>query len=385
MTCATSLIEKARELAPLVREARDIGEHDRRMPSSLVDAFHEARLFRMMIPQEVGGLQVDPVTSTKVVEIIAAADGAAGWNLMIGMTYGMWASRLPLHEAQTIFGPPDTVVAGATRPVGRLRNENGGFVATGRWSFASGISHSTWLLGGCTAYEGDAPKKTATGQDDVRLVFFPIQAGKLIDTWQTGGMRGTGSQDYAIEDLFIPAERVIPLFGPSRLDAPLYRVPQMALLDTSMAAVSLGIARTAIDTLVDLAGGKKSHGFASAPAHRSTIQADVGRAEAVVRAARAWLYGSLEETWQNVQAGREVSIEQAGQLRLARTNAVTASVQAVDLMYSAAAGTAVYSKSPLDRCFRDVHVAAQHVALHPSNYETCGRVILGLPPGRPTL
>jgi alkylation response protein AidB-like acyl-CoA dehydrogenase len=159
----------------------------------------------------------------------------------------------------------------------------------------------------------------------------------------------------------------------------------MVLLDSAMAAVPLGIARTAIETFIDLAGGKKSHGFASAPAHRSTIQADVGCAEAVLRAARAWLYGSIEETWNDVQAGCEISVRQTALLRLARANAVTASTQAVDLMYCAAAGTAVYRKSPLDRCFRDVHVAAQYVALHPSNYEACGRVVLGLPPDRAAL
>ncbi len=195
-------------------------------------------------------------------------------------------------------------------------------------------------------------------------------------------MRGTGSHDYEIGDLFIPADRVIRLDAPPRVADPLYLMPQMALLDSAMAAVPLGIARTAIDAFVDLAGGKTSHGFADAPANRLTIQADVGRAEAVLRAARTWLYASVEEAWNDVRAGRPISVRQTALLRLARANALTASVQAVDLMYGAAAGSAVYGKSPLDRCFRDVHVAAQHVALHGSNYEICGRVMLGLPPGR---
>lgn len=385
MACEIPLLEKAQEVTQLIREARDLSEQQRRMPSSVVAAFHEAKLFRLMIPLDVGGLQVDPITSTKVVESIAAVDGAAGWNLMIGMTYGMWASRLPLDVARTIYSAADAVVAGAMRPVGRARGVDGGFIASGRWSFASGIGHSTWLLGGCVVYDGDAPIKTATGDPAVRLVFFPAQEGETIDTWDTGGMRGTGSHDYAIQELFIPAERTLPLYAPSRLDDPLYRMPQMALLDSAMAAVCLGIARNAIEAFIDLAGGKKSHGFASAPAHRPTIQADVGRAEALLQAARAWLYGSIEETWNHAQAGREISVRETALLRLARANAVTASTQAVDLMYCAAAGTAIYSKSPLDRCFRDVHVAAQHVALHPSNYETCGRVVLGLSPDRRAL
>jgi indole-3-acetate monooxygenase len=379
------LLEKARRIVPLIREARDAGERDRRLPASVLAAFHEAKLFRMMIPGELGGLQVDPVTSTEVIELISAADGAAGWNLMIGMAYGMWAAHLPLEVARAIWGPVDAVVAGATRPVGTLHAVDGGFRASGRWTFASGINHSKWLLGGGVVYEGGAPKKSPSGAPETRLVFFPAMDGEVIDTWEAGGMRGTGSHDYAIKDVFIPSERVIPIYGPPRLDDLLYRMPQMALLDSAMAAVPLGIARTAIDTFVDLAGGKKSHGFASTSANRPTIQADVGRAEAVLQAARAWLYRSIEETWNDVQAGREIDARRTALLRLARANAVTASVQAVDLMYGAAAGTAVYSKSPLDRCFRDVHVASQHVAIHASNYEVCGRVMLGLPAERPVL
>jgi alkylation response protein AidB-like acyl-CoA dehydrogenase len=381
----TVLIAKARKIVPLILEARDAGERQRRLPASVLAALHEAELFRMMIPRDVGGLQVDPITSTEVVETIAAADGATGWSLMIGMAYGLWAARLPLDAARTIYGAANAVVAGALRPVGRLRPVEGGVVASGHWTFASGINHSKWWLGCCVVYEADMPKKSPSGETETRLVFFPAEQGELIDSWDAGGMRGTGSHDYAVKDVFIPAERVILVYGPSRLADPLYRMPQMVLLDSAMAAVPLGIARTAIDTFVQLAGGKKSHGFANVPAARPTIQADVGRAEAVLHAARAWLYRSLEETWRDVQAGREIGIRQTTLLRLARANAVTASIEAVDLMYAAGAGTAVYSKSPLDRCFRDVHVAFQHVALHPSNYEVCGRVMLGLPPDRTVL
>jgi alkylation response protein AidB-like acyl-CoA dehydrogenase len=369
----------------LIHEVRDDGEQQRRLPASVLAALHEASLFRMMIPRDVAGLQVDPITSTEVVETIAAADGATGWNLMIGMAYGLWAARLPLDAARTIYGNVDAVVAGALRPIGKLTAVERGFIASGHWTFASGINHCKWWLGSCLLYEGDMPKKSESGALEIRLAFFPAEAGELIDTWDAGGMRGTGSHDYAIKDLFIPADRVIPLAGPSRLADPLYRLPQMALLDSAMAAVPLGIARSAIDTFVELAGAKKSAGFTSVPAARPTIQADVGRAEALVQSARAWLYGSITQAWNDAQAGREIDVRQTALLRLARINAVTASLQAVDLMYAAAAGTAVYSKSPLDRCFRDVHVAAQHVSIHPSNYELCGRIMLGLPPDRPLL
>ncbi len=382
---SSALLDEARRLAPLIRDNRDVSERERRLPPPVLAALHQAGLFRMLIPSDVGGLQVDPATAMSVVETIAAADGAAGWNLMIGVAYGVWASRLPLGLAQKIYGAADAVVAGALRPTGRARVAEGGFVVDGRWSFASGIDHSQWWLGGCVVHDGDTPRHNADGSPQTRLVFFPAQDGERIDTWHSGGMRGTGSHDYAVEDLFVPADRTLAADAPPRLPDPLYRLPLMALLDSTMAAVPVGIARAAIDAFIDMAGGKRSHGIAGTAASRPTIQADVGRAEALLRAARSWLHGSVEEAWADVQAGREVPMRQAALLRLARANAVTASVQATDLMYAAAGGSAVYAGNPIERCFRDVHVAAQHTALHPSNYEICGRVMLGLAPDRPSL
>jgi alkylation response protein AidB-like acyl-CoA dehydrogenase len=320
-----------------------------------------------------------------VVETIATADGAVGWNLMIGTTYGLWASRLSDQAAREVFGDPCSVVAGALRPSGKARMAPGGFVATGRWPFASGILHSTWWLGNCIVYDRDSPKVGTRGSPETRLVFFPASQGELIDRWTVGGMRGTGSHDYSINETFIPEERTVafPFQAPSRLHHPLYLLPTMALLDSAMAAVPLGIARAAIDAFVAMAATRSSVMSAVPVANRPTVQADVARAEAVVQAARAWLYASVEEAWHTVKAGGSVAVQQATLMRPARINAVTASVQAVDLIYSAAGSASVYSAGLIDRCFRDVHVAAQHVSIHPSNYEFCGSVLLGSQPRRP--
>lgn len=169
---------------------------------------------------------------------------------------------------------------------------------------------------------------------------------------------------------------------PARLDDPLYRFPLMALMDSLMAVVPLGIARAAIDAFIDIAGTRIPNGSTTASAHKPTVQADVGRAEAVVQAARAWLYESVAQAWVEVQAGRTIPTKQLALLRLARAHALTAGVQATDLIYTAAGSASVYSNGLIDRCFRDVHVAAAHTALHPSNYEACGAVLLGLPPPR---
>jgi alkylation response protein AidB-like acyl-CoA dehydrogenase len=376
------LHEAARRLAPKIHAARDWSERNRRLEPGVLAAMHEARLFRMMLPADVGGLQTDLTTAMRVVETVAAADGATGWTLMIGAAHGVLASRLGADVAREIWGADTAVVAGALRPTGKARVVDGGFVCDGRWSFASGIDHSTWWAAGCVVHDGDTPRKTEAGAPVTRMVFFPAAQGERIDTWTVGGMRGTGSHDYAVKDLFIPVERTLPVDAPSRLPDTLYNMPLFALLDSKMATVALGIARAAIDAFVAMAGDRIGHGSTTAAANKPSVQASVGRAEAALRAARSWLYETVEEAWDEVQAGRPVAIGQATLMRLARVNAMTAGVQAVDLIYSAAGSASVYSNGLIDRCFRDIHVAAQHLAMHPTNYETCGAALLGLPPPR---
>ena len=379
-----ALIEAARSIAPLVRACRDEGERERRLPAQVLAAMHEARLFRMYIPKALGGLEIDPITSMIVVEEIARADAAAAWNLMLGATYGLWAAFLPDGAAREIYGAPDAVVAGALRPTGRARPVDDGFVVDGRWSFASGIRHAAWWNAGClVGRDGAGDADTPPPAPEAWLVFFPAPDGELIDNWDVGGLRGTGSHDYAVCGLFVPRARAIPFDAAPRAPGPLYRLPRQALLDNMMAALPLGIARTAIDTLVEIAaGGKRPAGAGTPLAERATVQADVARAEALYLSGRALLYDSVAQSWEAAQDGRELSVREIAVLRLARTHAVQAAVQAIDLMYTDAGGAAIYTRNPLERCFRDIHTVTQHVSMNPANYEVSGRVLLGLDPDR---
>jgi indole-3-acetate monooxygenase len=177
------------------------------------------------------------------------------------------------------------------------------------------------------------------------LVFFPATDGERIDTWDTGGLRGTGSHDYAVHDLLVPTEHACAFDGAPRVLGLLYRLPRQALLDNAMAVIPLGIARTAVDTLIELAAAKPQAGSERPLAERQTIQAEVGRAEALYRSGRAFLYDSVGESWAAVQASRAIGVTQLAMLRLARTHAVQAAVQAVDLMYTAAGGSSVYTRN----------------------------------------
>jgi alkylation response protein AidB-like acyl-CoA dehydrogenase len=381
---AAELIEAARRLGPTIRACRNEIEADRRLPTALLAAMHEARFFKMYVPAELGGLEIDPLTSMRVVEAIAEEDGAAAWALMIGSTYGIFAAFLAPDAAAEIFGAADAVVAGALRPAGIARAVEGGFVVSGRWSFASGIDHCAWWNGGCTIHDGDVPRRNAQGATETILAFFPAAQGGRIDTWETGGLRGTGSHDYAVTELFVPNSHAISLAAEPRARGLLYRMPQQALLDNAMAAIPLGIARGAIDTFVALASHKRPAASSSPTllAERLTIQADVGRAEAQYHAARAFLYQSVEESWEAVQVGRALSVKELALLRLARTHATQAAVVAVDLMYTAGGGSSVYALNRLERAFRDIHTVTQHASMAPANYAVSGRILLGLPADR---
>lgn len=378
------LVAAAQELAPRIRARRADIEQQRRLPTELVAAMHELKLFRLFIPSELDGLETDLLTAARVVEQVAIADGAAGWSLMIGSTYGLMAALLPRETARDIYGPTDAVAAGALRPTGTARVVEGGYRVDGRWAFASGIPHATYWNAGCFVMEGDRRRTAADGVPEVRLVFFPPQDGELIDTWHVGGLRGTGSHDYAVRDLFVPAARSITLDDKPWATGALYRVPLQVLLDTSMAAVGLGIGRAAIDAFVELASVKTASAGSGKPvAERAMAQANVARAEAALLSARGFLYDTAGGVWDDVVSGRAPDARQLAIARLARINAIAAAAQAVDLMYEAGGGSSIYTSSPLERCLRDIRTASQHVSMATANYEIIGRVLLGLPPDRP--
>ena len=378
------LIEAARQLAPRIRAGRMESERQRRLPAELVSAMHGLKLFRMFIPDELGGLETDIVTAARVVEEVAAADGAAGWNLMIGSTYGLWAALLPQATAREIYGPADAVVAGALRPSGTARVVQGGYRVDGRWAYASGIQHATYWNAGCIVMDGTTPRRIMSGASETRLVFLPPDDGELIDTWDVGGLRGTGSHDYAVNDRFVREERTTPLEAAPWASGALYRTPLQVLLDTSMAAVGLGIGRAAIEAFYDLAQVKDTSAASTTPIpERPMLQANVAKAEALLRSARGFFYETAGDVWADVLAGRAPDARQLAIARLARVNAVTASSQAVDLIYEAGGGSSIYATRPIERCSRDIRTVSQHVSIASPNYEVVGRVLLGLPPDRP--
>ena len=358
----------------------DRSERDRRLAPEVVDALAEAGLFRMLVPRTLGGGEVAPAEMVDSISTLARGDGASAWCVAVACTSGALAAYLADEHAREVYGGAARCWGGVFAPKGRAVAEGATLRVTGRWPFTSGIDHCDWLMGGCVVEEGGDVRKLPSGRPDVRLVVFPADDVERIDTWDVTGLRGTGSHDMAVEDLVVPAGRAASLFvDVPRSDGPLYAFPIFGLLSLAIGSVGLGIARGAIDDLLSLAGTKTPSMGSRTLAARPDTQGRAARAEARLRAARALVDEAVGEAFTAAVAEGAITLEHRAALRMAASHAMTESAAVVDEMYSLAGGSAIYSSSPLQRRFRDVHVATQHMLVAPSVWELTGRLMLGVP------
>jgi alkylation response protein AidB-like acyl-CoA dehydrogenase len=358
--------------AQLVERSAEI-EHARRLPPDIVDALIDVGLFRMWIPQQYNGQEATLLEGLELIEEISYFDGSTGWCAMIGATSALLAGFLPPQFAEQIYGSdPRVVTGGVAAPIGRAQRVDGGLRVSGRWPWGSGTQHCQWIGGGCLILEADA-KPRAT------FVFLEPAQVKFLDTWYSSGLRGTGSTDFEVADAFVPEGRSVALgVDPPRVPGALYRFPFFGALALGVTAVSLGMARRAVAELKTLAVAKRPMGSRNTLAENPVVQAQFAEAEALILSAKAFVRQAVQDAWQVARTGDALTIEHRRLLRLAATNATLQSAKAVDLMYHAGGGTAVYEQSALQRVFRDVHVATQHAMVSPRVYETAGRLSLGL-------
>lgn len=377
-------VASARELTPLIRAHADETERGRRLAAPVVDALRSVRLFTMGLPASLGGTETPIPTALRTIEQVAYADGATGWNLMIAFDTGMLAGYLHGAQARELIASiSEPVVANSVFPPGRLDRTTGGYRLSGRWRFGSGCQQANVFIVGAMLYDDGVPVTGANGAlEMLQVAVLPAADVTILDTWHVSGMRGTGSHDYAVDNLFVPQDLVEPLrIAVPYEPGPLYTFGIFPTFGVVKAAVAQGIARHAIEAFKDLALAKTPAGHTSLLRERPAVQADLARAEACVRSARAFLHETVGEIWQRVVEGDHPSTEQRAWLRLAGVDGVQRAIEAVDLMYNAAAASAIFESSPLERCFRDVHVIPAHIVVQPNVYEVVGRVFLDLPPG----
>jgi alkylation response protein AidB-like acyl-CoA dehydrogenase len=375
----TSPLAIARSLAPALRAAAADTERGRRLAPDAVAALRDAGLFRLCVPRDLGGLEASPREAIEVLEEVATADGAAGWCLMVAITSSLVAGYLDEPTARTIFGEPGAIVSGVFAPRGVAHIVDDGYRVTGRWPFASGCQHATWLLGGAVLLDQGKPRISASGVPETRMMIVPASAVEIHDTWNVLGLSGTGSHDIEVEDVFVPRERTVSFFTDPRTRAgALYEFPAFGLLALGVAAVALGIAQSAATDFRRLACEKTPFGGKRPLAARPAVQTQIAEIEALIRSSRAFLHDAVDRAFQATVSGGGVPIERRVDMRLAACHATTSAARAVDIAYAAAGGSSIYASSPLQRCFRDVHVATQHVMVGPVIQELCGKVLAGL-------
>ena len=343
----TSPLEAALELAPRAAELAPEAERERRVGAAFSSELAAAGLYRACVPASLGGGEAPPRELLGAIEALATGDGAAGWCVAVCATAGMLAAYLEPERAAEVYGNPDAVAGGVFAPSGRA--------------------------------SADGDKLTVSGRPDVRLVLMPAAAVEVIDTWSVSGLRATGSHDIAVDGLELPAARSASLITDSpREPGPLYAFPPFGLLAAAIAAVALGIARGALDDLGALAGAKTPTLSTRKLAERAATQSGLARAEATLGGSRALLLETVDRAWDAARGGGAIPIDLRARLRLAATHAVESSAGAVDRAWSLAGGSAIYETGPLERRFRDVHAATQHMLVAPPTWELTGRSLLGL-------
>ena len=363
--------DAAGRLAPEIEAARPAIERDRQLPELLVRRLREAGLFRLWLAQSLGGPELSLTEFARVIERLAQADGSVGWCVSIGAAYTRFSGFLSEPVARRIFVEDNAVVAGALAPGGKAVAVEGGFRLSGHWAFGSGIMHSDWMVGTSVILEDGRPRRTRAGALDTRVMFFPTSAVKVIDTWDVGGMRGTGSHDYQVSDHFVPTDYAIEGIKPV-LRGPLYALSRHSVYPVAIAAVPLGIARAALETFRVLAGSRTPQIGTMLLRDKLTTQAAVGRAEALLRAARAFLFEACDDAWATSSNGLEPTMDQRALVRLACAQVATAAKEVVQTLYEIAGGAAVYEANMLQRHLRDVQVTAQHFQVHCANFEIWG-------------
>ncbi|MCZ6748004.1 MAG: acyl-CoA dehydrogenase family protein [SAR324 cluster bacterium] len=375
-------LERVGALLPRIAEAAEEIERERRIPSALLDAMIDAGLFRLLLPRSVGGAEVHPLTFMAVVEAIGTADASPAWNVCQNAVCAISAAYLEPAVARRIFGDPRAILAwGPAQPEARAVVTEGGYRVTGRWSFASGGRHATWLGAYCPIQEADGtPRRGKDGGIVHRVVLLPAAEVTLEDVWHVIGLRGTASDAFAVEERFVPEDYTLMRDDLSEVREPgwLYRFKTTNLFACGFASLALGVARTMLDDFIGLALEKTPRGYSSTLRENAATQSDLAQAEAQLRSARAYLIQSVSDICEAAQRTHQVTLEQRIAIRLAATHAIRQAQAVGDFAYEAAGASAIFTANPFERRFRDLHTVAQQLQGRKSHYQTVGKYLLGL-------
>ena len=373
--------DRARSVTPLLRERAPAIEAERELTADVLEALHERELFRLTLPAYMGGYELPIPVLASVTEIIAGADASTAWCLGQALGCAMSAAFLDQGAAREVFGAANSVLAWGAGPQGTALAADGGYVVNGTWRFASGAKHATWLGGHCKVYEADGTARLNAGGGHVlRTALFRRERASIADDWYVMGLRGTRSEGYTVEELFVETRLTLDRETPEecRLDATLYKFPTTNVYASVFSGVALGIARAMLDDLVALADAKSQRGALTSMRESPVIHTRLAELEAQLGAARAYQRETIQEVWDEVDASRDITIAQRARIRLATTYAINQATEVSEQVYRLAGSTAIFEDHAFERRFRDAYAVSQQVQGRHTNFETVGRHMLGL-------
>jgi len=375
-------VARARELGTEIAAAADEIERTRRIPEALLERFHDSRLFRMLLPRSTGGDETEPAVYVAAIEELARHDASIAWNAFVANSSSLIAAYLDPGVNRAIFADPRSIVAWGPPNASRARAVDAGYRLTGKWDFASGCRHARWLGAHCHVLEADGTLRlNRFGRPAVRTLLFPAGEATLLDTWRTIGLCGTASDSYCVNDLFVSEAFSSTREDPTlrREHGPLYAFTMQCLYATGVAAVAFGIARAMLSEFITLASRKAPRGLARL-ADNAVVQADVARAEARLGSARAYLIETLTAIYAHADDVAPIEVTDRARVRLACTNAIQGAAEVADFAYKGAGVDAIFTGSPFERRFRDMHTLSQQIQARGAHFESVGQVMLGVPP-----
>ena len=373
MPAPKTILDAATAIAAQARVAADEIESTQRLPAEIMQAMSAAGLFQMYVRPSVGGPAHDPLTAYRAVEILARADASVAWLSMVASDCAWLTGWVPDDVLRTMCGDPcDLRMAGSERPLGRATPVEGGYRLSGRWNFASGITHANWVMAGCFIEDGGTAPT-------LRIMLMPIDDVRVEYTWSVVGMRGTGSHDFIVDDVFVPETHAVLAVGSSLSDEAIYSQRLLRVCTFGpVAAVLVGAALGAIDDVLSIAGQPTVRN-STALRDRPEVQRCIADSTARIDSARAYISEVITAAYDAVCRDQDPTIAVAAS-RLAFAHAAQQASRVVSELIHVVGTPAAHLSSPLQRRARDLMVAQHFPSFDISTYENAGRIFLGLEP-----
>ena len=377
-----TILAKAREIGPLLREHAAETEAARRLTKPVIAALRSTGVFRMAMPKAWGGPELDICSQIEIIEVLSRADASAGWCAMIGSDSGYYSAYLDDAAARSLYPDLDAVTAGWLAPAGSLEVCDGGYRLSGRWSFGSGVTHADVIMGGARVTENGFPRTTADGAPEWRIAMLPADQWQVLDTWNPIGLAASGSHDYTITDAFVPAENT---WVPGQRYRPETLYAWRGMFVAKLLGVPLGVALEACDRATSILSAKVLMPEMIPAKDDARVRVGIARARAMVGSVRSYVYDTVGTFWASLEAGKEPSFEQRAQLAGCLVHTFSTCRDAVQLLVDTVGTAAIQKTCPLERQLRDLNATSQHVLGKARMWEWAGGLYFGQAPPNPVL